>query len=464
MPAHQNNTDTIAAIATPFGRGGIGIIRISGPLAEGITKKLFRARRPGNSLESHHLYLGELIDPDCGQMIDEILLSFMKAPHSYTCEDVVEINSHSGHVILSRILEVILHHGARLAKPGEFSFRAFKNGRIDLTQAEAIVDLVNSRSEKGLVMASRQIRGDLKTEIEKLRQSVIGIIAQMEVAIDFPEEESEILHSKETASRIKNLLVDPIKEIIAAHKRRKIWLEGITTVIAGRVNSGKSSILNRLLNEQRAIVTPIPGTTRDFIEATIDIEGIPLRLMDTAGIREVTDEVERIGISLTHKKFAEADLLLVVIDQGCALIRDDLDLIKKSQGRMSLVILNKMDLESKVDEIELKNALNTIPSVKISALTGEGIGDLCKAIKDLVMNGAEDISSSPLAPNLRQKAALEEACTFFEKAARNTKDNLPAELTAVDLNSGLQALGEITGETTHEEVFDRIFNEFCLGK
>ena len=464
MPEHQNITDTIAALATPFGRGGIGIIRISGPMAEGIIRKIFQPRSPVASFESHRLYLGQLIDPERGQMIDEILLSYMKAPHSYTCEDVDEINSHSGHVVLSKILELILNQGARLAKPGEFSFRAFKNGRIDLTQAEAIVDLVNSRSERGLVMASRQIRGDLGTEVEKLRQCVIDIIAQVEVAIDFPEEESEILNSEETASRIKELLIYPIEKIIAAYERRKIWMEGITTVITGKVNSGKSSILNRLLNEQRAIVTPIPGTTRDVIEATIDIEGIPLRLMDTAGIREVADEVERIGISLTQQKFAEADLRLVIIDQSRKLTRDDLDLIEKSQGMMSLVILNKMDLKSGIDEKQLKKSLNTLPCVKISALTGEGIDFLCKTIKDLIMDGGEDMSSSSPAPNIRQKAALEEASNFFKNAARSTKINLPAELIAADLGSGLQALGEITGETTNEEIYDRIFSEFCLGK
>ena len=457
------NEDTIAAIATPIGQAGIGIVRISGSRAEDIARRVFRPGKRVKSFQSHRLYLGHLIDPSSGYMIDEVLLSFMKAPHSYTRENVVEINSHSGYLLLSRILQSVLKEGARLAKPGEFTFRAFINGRIDLTQAEAVVDLINSKSEKGLQLASQQIKGKFRREIEELRQKVVEILARMEVAIDFPEEESGIICRDETATWMERELIEPIERIIAAHAQRKIWMDGINTVIVGRVNVGKSSLLNRLLNEQRAIVTPIPGTTRDIIESIINIEGLPLRLMDTAGFRRVKGEVERIGIHLTEKRLADADLLLIVIDQSCPLSEDDLNLIAKSQKKKSLILINKIDLPSSLNEEELR-ALNGSGVVRISALTGEGIDDLRGAIRDLVMGGDMDITSSHVVPNIRHKRALMETSQFFKDAVLNTRENLPMEIIAMDLNSGLEALGEIIGETTNEDILEEIFKGFCLGK
>jgi len=464
MPDDQLTRDTIAAIATPIGLAGIGIVRISGSQAKEIAEKIFRPKKTVKGLESHRLYLGHLIDPSSGHMIDEVLLSLMKAPHSYTREDVVEINSHSGHTLLSRTLRIILNEGARLAKPGEFTFRAFINGRIDLTQAEAIVDLINSKSEKGLQLASSQIKGAFRSEIEGLRRKVVEILAHAEVAIDFPEEESDIMPREETVSRMEKELIEPIDKIIAAHARRKIWVDGIDTVIAGRVNVGKSSLLNRLLNEQRAIVTPIPGTTRDIIESTIDIEGLPLRLMDTAGIRKVRGEVEKIGIHLTEQKLAEADLSLILIDQSRPLNQYDQDIIARAQKEKGLIIINKIDLPSRLDEKELNKVLNGFPVVRISALTGEGIDELCKAIRDRVLRGDMSAVTSSLAPNLRHKTALTEASKYFKNALYNTREGYPMEIIVVDLNSGLEALGEIIGETTNEDIYEKIFSEFCLGK
>ena len=457
------NEDTIAAIATPIGQAGIGIVRISGSRAEEIAGRIFKPRKPVKNFKSHHLYLGHLIDPSSGYMIDEVLLSFMKAPHSYTRENVVEINSHSGYLLLSRILQIVLREGARLAKPGEFTFRAFINGRIDLTQAEAVVDLVNSKSEKGLQLASQQISGKFRSKIEELRQKVVEILARMEVAIDFPEEESGIICRDEMVTRMEGELIEPIERIIAAHVQRKIWVDGINTVIVGRVNVGKSSLLNRLLDEQRAIVTPIPGTTRDIIESVINIEGLPIRLMDTAGFRRVKGEVERIGIHLTEKRLADADLSLIVIDQSRPLNEDDLKLIAKSQKKKSLILINKIDLPSRLNEKELRT-LNGSGVVRISALTGEGIDDLRGAIRDLIMEGDIDTKSSHVVPNIRHKRALKEAFQFFKDAALNTRENLPMEIIATDLNSGLEALGEIIGETTNEDILEMIFKEFCLGK
>lgn len=464
MPDNRSSKDTITAIATPYGLAGIGIVRISGSRAREIAERLFRAKKFINRLQSHRLYLGQLIDPSSGQMIDEVLLSYMKAPHSYTREDVVEINSHSGHILLSRILQIILSQGARLADPGEFTFRAFSNGRIDLTQAEAIVDLVNAKSEKGLQLASRQIRGEFGEEIDELRQKVLDLLAHTEVAIDFPEEEAGIMPRKESASRMEKDLIDPIERIIAAHARRRIWMDGINTVIAGRVNVGKSSLLNRLLNEQRAIVTPIPGTTRDIIESTIYIDGLPLRLMDTAGIRKVKGTVEKIGVHLTEQKLSEADLSLILIDQSRPLNQDDLNIISKTEKGKSLIVINKIDLPSRLEEEELARLLNGLHIVRISALTGEGIDRLLSTIRERVLESDLDAATSPLIPNLRHKKALEEASRYFRSAALNIREGSPMEIIAVELTSGLEALGEIVGETSNEEIYDRIFSQFCLGK
>ena len=461
---NDQDRDTIAAVATPVGQAGIGIVRLSGPHAGKIAEKIFRPKRPTKRLRTHQLYLGVLIDPSSEQMIDEVLLSIMKAPHSYTREDVVEINSHSGYLLLSTILQIVLNEGARLAKPGEFTFRAFINGRIDLTQAEAIVDLINSKSEKGLQLASEQIRGEFRTEIEGLRKKAVDILARTEVAIDFPEEEYGDISREEVAQWIGRDLLEPIEVIMAAHGQRKIWMDGINTVIVGRVNAGKSSLLNRLLNEPRAIVTPIPGTTRDIIESTIHIEGIPIRLMDTAGFRKVKGEVEKIGINLTKEKLASADLSLIVIDQSRPLNQHDLDTIAKAEKKKSLILLNKVDLATRISEDELDGVLDGMPMVRISALTGEGIDGLRKAIRDHVITADVDSTSSHVVPNLRHKTALMEAFKYFGSASGNMKEGLPLEVIALDLNSGLEALGEIIGETPHDEIIEKIFSEFCLGK
>ena len=461
MPSDE---DTIAAIATPIGQAGIGIIRISGPCAYEIAEKIFRPKRPIRRLQSHRLYYGHLCDPSSTEMIDEVLLSFMKAPSSYTREDVIEINSHSGYLILSRILQVILDQGARLAKPGEFTLRAFLNGRIDLTQAEAVMDLINSKSEKGLHLASQQTQGSFSKEIEVLRKAVVDILAHAEVAIDFPEEESGIISREDTASRIEAEVTDPIESLIKAHKRKRIWVDGINTVIVGRVNAGKSSLMNRLLNEQRAIVTSIPGTTRDIIESTITIEGLPLRLMDTAGFRPVTDEVERIGLTLTEQKVTEADFLLVVIDQSRSLNQDDLNIIAQTRGKKTLIVINKIDLPSKLYRDPERNALSGLPVVRISALTGQGLDQLGRAIADCLLEGDIDLTSSQAVPNLRHRKALMDAAHYFTNAARETRQGGAMEIIALELKSGLDALGEIIGETATEEVLDSIFSQFCLGK
>jgi tRNA modification GTPase len=458
------NVDTIAAVATPIGQAGIGIIRLSGPLSEKIARTIFRPAKPADSWESHRLYLGNVVDPVSGQVIDEVLLSFMKAPSTYTREDVVEINSHSGYLLLQEILELVLHEGARLAQPGEFTFRAFINGRVDLTQAEAIVDLINSKSERGVLLASRQIKGAFREEIGKLRQTVLDLLAQVEVEIDFPDEEEGIFAGEASETFITNGLIDPIEKLIANHDQRKMWIEGIATVIVGRVNAGKSSLLNRLLNEERAIVTPIPGTTRDIIESTIHVKGLPLRIMDTAGFRKGRGKLERLGMELTEKKMGEADLILLIIDQSRALSQDDLDLLARIRNKKALVVLNKMDLPSKANPDSLKQQLDGLSLVRISALTGEGIEDLQQSIRDQIMAGGAGDAATNIVPNLRHTLALSAASESFKKALQNIRTGLPLEIIAADLTSGLEALGEITGEHSSEELLDTIFSRFCIGK
>jgi len=463
MFLNASDKDTIAAVATPAGQAGIGIVRMSGPEARKIADKIFKPRNPVDSFQSHRLYLGQLIDPASGTAVDEVLFSYMAAPHTYTREEVVEINSHSGPLLLEQILKILLREGARLAKPGEFTFRAFMNGRMDLTQAEAIIDLINAQSERGLQLASNQIHGGLRAEIEGLRQKAVDLLAQIEVAIDFPEEDFSLLNREQTVRRVQEDLLDPVARILSGYGARKLWLEGLKTVIVGRVNAGKSSLLNRLLNEEKAMVTPIPGTTRDVIESTIHMEGLPLRVMDTAGFRKGRGKLEKIGIHRAEQKMEEADLVLLVIDRSRPLQSPDLELLARVQKKKAVVVLNKIDLPAGVKEEALEARAGGLPRVRISALKGDGIEDLRKAIRDVITAGI-DTSDLGVAPSLRHKEALERAFGHFEKSVSNLRDGLPLEIIAADLQQGLEALGEIVGETTSDEVLDRIFSRFCIGK
>ena len=456
--------DTITAIATPPGQAGIGIIRISGTNAFAIAKRLFRPKQAHHIFQTHRLYLGQLVDPSSGAPVDEVLVSFMKAPNTYTREDVVEINSHSGYLLLSKILQLVMEQGARLASPGEFTFRAFLNGRIDLTQAEAIVDIINSQSERGLQLVAEQIKGALRRRIEQVKEDAVEILAHVEVAIDFPEEDHEIIPKEEETLHIRRRLIEPLQALIVDHKSRSIWVDGVKTVIVGRVNVGKSSLLNRLLNEQRAIVTPVPGTTRDIIESTLNVEGIPLRLADTAGLRHGKDQVERIGIHLTRQKMQSADLILFVIDQSEPLEQEDMETLDHCRGRKVLIVLNKTDLTKGLSPSEEDRLSSAFPSVAVSALTGEGIDRLKHEIADFVLKDGPDTGSSHVAPNLRHRKALEEALACFTRATNALKDSLPLELLALELRSGIDALGQIIGETTPEDVLESIFSQFCLGK
>jgi tRNA modification GTPase len=440
---------------------GIGIIRISGPLALATAEKLFRSTK-NKKIESHKLYHGHLTDPS-GEIIDEVLLSCMKAPRSYTREDIVEINSHSGPVLLSKILQTILSQGIRLAKPGEFTFRAFINGRIDLLQAEAVMDIVNARSERGIILSNRQMTGAPGEQIKDLRDKVLTLLAMTEVAIDYPEEDFGTDSIDDAIHQLENDIIKPIEEIVASHSSKKIWVEGIDTVIVGRVNAGKSSLLNRLLKEEKAIVSSLPGTTRDLIETTIYIKGIPLKITDTAGLRDGKGEIEKIGISLSKKKYKEADIALVVVDQSRALNDDDRDILSGMDKVNSIVILNKNDLPSGMDEKELKKIAGDATTVKISALTGDGIDTLRDKISEKIISTDAGIENH-LVPNIRQKTALMKALEHFGNSVSNLKEDCPMEIISFDLKSGIEQLEEITGEGSNDDLYDKIFSEFCLGK
>lgn len=456
--------ETIAAIATPVGIGGIGIIKISGKLAAGIAQKVFRPKHPIKSFDNFRLYLGHIIDPNSGLPVDEVLISIMRGPLSYTREDVVEINSHSGYTILSKMLQIVLQSGARLAQPGEFTLRAFLNGRIDLTQAEAIVDLINAKSETSLRLAANQLAGGFLTRLEEIRRKLIEILVEIEASIDFPDEEHTRINRQRIAERIRTATLEPTGELISAYSQRKVWHEGIAVVIVGRVNVGKSSIFNRLLQKERALVTPIPGTTRDILECGITIGGIPIRLVDTAGMRKVKGMVEKKGVGLTKARLASADIIILVIDRSRALNQYDLDALRKADKKAVIVVVNKADLPRKASEKKIEMAFGNLPRAYVSALTGEGFNDLTKAIYTLIMSSTTVIPSTSIIPNLRHTLALQQAGDYLEKALRNVTDNLPLEIVATDLVWARNSIDEITGYTINEEVIDGIFKRFCLGK
>lgn len=456
--------ETIAAIATPVGMGGIGIIKISGRLAESIIQRIFRPHHPVASFDSFHLYMGHIIDPNSALPIDEVLISVMRSPFSYTREDVAEINTHSGYAILSRVLQIVLQSGARLAQPGEFTLRAFLNGRIDLTQAEAVVDLVNIKSEASLHLAAHQLSGGFRAKLEEIRSELIAILVELEASIDFPDDQATVIDRHGIADRIHRGILEPVQELIAAHSLRKIWHEGTAIAIAGRVNVGKSSIFNRLLEQERALVTPLPGTTRDIIECGIHIKGIPIRLLDTAGLRKARGLIEKKGVALTTASISSSDIILLVIDRSRPLNTYDLDPLRKAPGKPVMVVINKVDLPPKATEKKLNELFGHLPRVYVSALTGEGFSDLTNTIYKLAMNAAGDIPSAPIIPNLRHTLALQQADECLEKAVSNVMHGLPLDIVAADLRWARDSLDEITGMKISDEVIDGIFARFCLGK
>lgn len=456
--------DTIAAVATPVGVGGIGIVKISGPHALQIISPFFRSASFNlQSPKTHCLYYGIIFDPQDRCELDEVLVSYMRGPSSYTGEDVVEINCHSGLVVLQQVLELVIKGGARPAEPGEFTKRAFLNGRIDLTQAEAVVDIIDSKTEASLKLASRQLRGNLAQKVHKTKQALLEITSFIEVSIDFPEDDLEVISARKMELKVART-ADEILKLISTYEEGSLYRLGIHAVIVGKHNVGKSSILNALLGDNRAIVTSIPGTTRDVIQETINIQGIPVKLLDTAGLRHSDNEIEKIGIDITLSKISEADLVLLVLDGSTELDNYDQSIIERVKNKKIITVINKSDLPQVLSIYEMQKNLPFKNAVQISALYHHGIEELKDRIAQGILQYKHNISSDILISNARHKSALEKTYNSLKLVQEGFQKELSPELIAVDLQAALNSLGELTGETTTEDILDAIFSKFCIGK
>ena len=461
-PTHQE--ETIAAISTPFGESGIGIVRISGSSAEPIAKKLFKPKKDQFYFISHHFHFGEIIDTKSGNPVDEVLIALMKSPRTYTREDIVEIHCHGGYLILQKVLELVLREGARLAEPGEFTKRAFLRGRIDLTQAEAVIDLIRARTQSSLEIATQQLRGWLYREMTELKARLIEDLALIEAHIDFPEEEIEPIAFGEMGKDLK-AIIRQMEEWVNSYEEGRIFREGISCAIVGKTNVGKSSLLNVLLKEERAIVTPIPGTTRDVIEEVLNIYEIPVRLMDTAGLRKPLDSIEQEGVRKAKERVADSDFILLMLDGSRALDDDDKEIFEEIKGKKGVIAINKNDLPLRISLEEVKRLFSKDPVISVSALKNRGIDDLKQAIYTSLVH--RDVRATPehlIVANIRHKTALTRMRDNLSSAMKGLEEGTSLEFIAFEIRSALEALGDLVGETATEEVLNRIFEKFCIGK
>ena len=452
--------DTIAAISTPAGEGGIGIVRVSGPDTPALAARLIR-RSGSGGLQSHRFSYGTLVDPGSGETVDEVMAVLMRAPRSYTREDLLEIQCHGGSLLVQRVLDIVLRQGARLAEPGEFTRRAFLNGRIDLVQAEAVIDLIRGKTEAALSLAQHQREGLLSGRLAGIRSRLVTARALVEAHIDFPEEDID----PASLEQIRVGVVEAhagISRLVDGFTAGRVLREGVSVIIAGKPNVGKSSLLNTLLREKRAIVTAIPGTTRDIIEEIVNVRGLPVRLMDTAGIRVTSDPVEEEGVRLARERLGSADLVLFVVDGSRPADGDDRLILDDLAGRPYLFVRNKSDLPPALTPPE---GTAPLADLRISTLTGEGIDGLLAAIHDCFLQGeAIDSREYVALSRARHRDALLECRTRLEQFLRNAASGADLELLAIDLRDALSALGTVTGETTPDEILDVIFSSFCIGK
>ncbi|MDO7906162.1 tRNA uridine-5-carboxymethylaminomethyl(34) synthesis GTPase MnmE [Paenibacillus sp. JX-17] len=456
-------SETIAAISTAVGEGGIAVIRVSGPEAISEVAQLFRSKTPLTEAATHTVHYGFIIDPASGEKAEEVLVTLMRAPRSFTTEDVVEISTHGGVVSVQRVMDLLLQQKIRLAEPGEFTKRAFLNGRIDLSQAEAVIDLIRSKSNKAFSIALKQVEGSLSGKIRLLRQTLLEALAHIEVNIDYPEHDVESL----TAEFIKDktgLVMSEIDSLLRTAEQGKILREGITTAIVGRPNVGKSSLLNSLAHDNKAIVTDIPGTTRDVIEEYITLNHIPLKLLDTAGIRETMDVVERIGVERSRNAVTEADLILLVVNASEPLHPDEIELLEQIRGRQLIVIMNKMDLPSQVDREVLSRYVADDLIVPMSVKDDQGVNDLENAISKLFFSGKLESGDLTYVSNVRHIALLKKAKQSLQDAYEAADMLVPIDMIQIDVRLAWEQLGEIVGDTAHDALIDQIFSQFCLGK
>ncbi|ETT39628.1 MULTISPECIES: tRNA uridine-5-carboxymethylaminomethyl(34) synthesis GTPase MnmE [unclassified Paenibacillus] len=456
-------SDTIAAVSTALGEGGIAIIRVSGPQAIPQVAPLFKSRIPLTEAESHTVHYGHIVSPQDGEQLEEVLVTVMKGPRSFTTEDVVEISAHGGVISVRRVMDLLLQQDIRLAEPGEFTKRAFLGGRIDLSQAEAVIDLIRSKSDRAFSVALKQVSGSLSARIHELRHTLIEMLAHIEVNIDYPEHDVESL----TADFIKDKsqeVMQGIDKLLRTANEGKILREGITTAIVGRPNVGKSSLLNALARDNKAIVTDIPGTTRDVIEEYVTINNIPLKLLDTAGIRETMDVVERIGVERSRAAFSDADLILLVLNANEELHEDELALMEQIHGRQALVIMNKMDLPSRLDTGKLHSFFADTSIVPMSVLEEEGLDTLEEAISALFFGGKLESGDLTYVSNVRHIALLKKAHKSLQDAYEAADMLIPIDMIQIDVRLAWEQLGEIIGDTAADSLLDQIFSQFCLGK
>jgi tRNA modification GTPase len=450
-----NLDDTIVAIATGAGRGGIGVVRLAGPQARAIAAPMLRLKR---ELEPGHAIFGELVEPGNGERLDEVIVTFFAKPHSYTTDDIVEISAHGAPVLLRRIVELALERGARIAEPGEFTMRAFLNGRLDLTQAEAVRDLVESQTLFQAKVAAQQLEGALSKRLKPAKQKLVELIAVMEAGIDFAEDDVAVLPGENIVQTISEVGND-LQALTQSFAYGKMVHEGLTLAIVGRPNVGKSSLFNRLVERERAIVTATPGTTRDLVTETVAIAGIPVRLVDTAGLRAAGEEAESIGIRKSYEALADADVVLAVMDASQPDAEEDRALLEKLEQRAAIVVENKADLIRSPQTTIVRNGF---PSVRTSALTGGGIEEVRQSILQKV--GATGAQESGMLTNMRHQELVREALKALGAAQQSVRTNVPHEMILLDLYSALRALDQITGETTTDDILNIIFSSFCIGK
>ena len=455
--------DTIAAIATAPGEGGIGIIRISGEKSLQVAQSIFKSKS-GKMIKDYNartLIYGTVVDNE--KVIDEVLVAYMKGPNSYTAEDVIEINCHGGFISVKKILELILSKGVRLAEAGEFTKRAFLNGRIDLSQAEAIIDVIKSKTDMAHEVAQSQLEGSLAKKIKDLRMNVTEVLAHLEVSIDFAEEDVEEITYQTLEEKALGLR-NEIKKLYDTAESGKILRDGLKTVIVGKPNVGKSSLLNSILGENRAIVTDIAGTTRDVIEEFVNIKGIPLKIVDTAGIRETEDVVEKIGVEKSRESFSTADLVIMVLDASRKLSEEDMEILESLKNKKTIVLLNKMDLEPQIELEKIEEFVNSEDIIKISALKHQGIEELQDKIEAMVYHGSVKNSSNLMITNSRHKDALFKAYESINDAISAIEQRMPYDFIEVDFKNIWDYLGYINGDTVREDLLDTIFANFCIGK
>ena len=461
----QTEFDTIAAISTAPGEGAIGIVRISGDDAIRIADEVYRLKdKRLKEQPSHTIHYGHIVDPKNDEVIDEVMVTVLRAPKTFTREDVVEINCHGGIVAINRILQLVLRMGARLAEPGEFTKRAFLNGRIDLSQAEAVMDLIRAKTDKSMQMAMRQLDGELSKLIQNLRQEILNTLAQVEVNIDYPEyddvEEMTLQLLREKTEQVSQ----SIRALLNTASQGKILRDGLKTAIVGRPNVGKSSLLNVLLREEKAIVTDIAGTTRDTIEEYVNVRGVPLQLIDTAGIRETDDVVERIGVERSRKALNEADFVLLILNQSEELMDEDLRLLEQTKDFKRIILLNKTDLQTKIDMDKVKEFATDSEIVTTSMLKKEGIDQLEEKIADYFFQGQMNERDATYLSNTRHIALLEKAEQALQEVANGVDMGMPVDLIQIDFTHAWDLLGEITGDTVQDELLTQLFSQFCLGK